>query len=156
MLTSGAPIPDARVWAAPGESAVPLRAALEVDGLALLCFYPFDWSRGCAQEMRHLHDRHAELSGAGVTAFAISLDQPWSQRAWAESLAVDRTVRFLSDRLGEAAAGFGVLTERDGIPLAARACFLVAGDSVRASWKLTESPLPDMDAIVAAASSSPR
>lgn len=155
MLTSG-PIPDVRVWTAPGEAPAPLRFAVAGDGPALLCFYPFDWSRGCAQEMRHLHDRREELAAAGVRPFAISLDHPWSQRAWAESLAVEATVRFLSDRLGEAAAAFGVLSDRDGLPMAARACFLLVGDSVRASWKLTESPLPDVDAIVAVASSSLR
>ena len=152
MLGPGDRIPDARVWAAPGEPPQPLRQALG-DGLALLCFYPFDWSRGCTQEMRHLQERRDDLAGAGITPFAISLDQPWSQRAWAASLAVD-AVRFLSDRLGEAAEGFGVATEHDGLPMAARSCFLVEGDSVRASWMLTESPLPDVDAVVAAASSS--
>jgi peroxiredoxin len=152
VLTAGDTIPDARVWTAPGEGPVALRDAIATDGHALLCFYPFDWSRGCTQEMRHLHDRHADLAAAGVTAFAVSLDHPWSQQAWAASLAVAETVRFLSDRLGEAASGFGVLTERDGLPMAARSCFLVKGDSVRASWTLSETPLPDVDAIVAAAS----
>lgn len=150
MLEPGTTIPDARVWTAPGERPVPLREALACDGLALLCFYPFDWSRGCTQEMRHLEDRRDDLVRAGITPFAISLDHPWSQRAWAGSLAIE-TVRFLSDRLGEAAAAFGVLTDHEGMPMAARACFLLEGDSVRASWTLTESPLPDVDAVVAAA-----
>lgn len=40
--------------------------------------------------------------------------------------------------------------------MAQRAVFLLRGDSVLESWKLTESPLPDVDAILVAASSSPR
>ena len=44
MLGPGDRIPDVHVWRAPGEEAVPLRDALSGDGLALLCFYPFDWS----------------------------------------------------------------------------------------------------------------
>jgi alkyl hydroperoxide reductase subunit AhpC len=63
-------------------------------------------------------------------------------------------IRMVSDRLGEAADGFGVMDHYNDLPMAARSVFLIEGDSVRASWKLTESPLPDIDAIVAAASSS--
>ncbi|MBM3679188.1 MAG: redoxin domain-containing protein [Actinobacteria bacterium] len=104
--------------------------------------------------MRHLRDRRQDLESAGITIFPISLDQPWSQRAWAESLSVD--FRFLSDRLAETATAFGILTAYNEIPMAQRAVFLLRGDSVLESWKLTESPLPDVDAILVAASSSPR
>ncbi len=45
MLTPGDRIPaEARVWRKSVEEAVPLAEALAGDGLALLCFYPFDWS----------------------------------------------------------------------------------------------------------------
>jgi peroxiredoxin len=85
--------------------------------------------------------------------FGVSLDSPWSQRAFAESLGVAEVVTFLSDRLGEAAAGFGVLGASNGLPKANRSAFLVRGDTVVASWMLG-SELPDVDAIIAAASSS--
>lgn len=44
MLAAGDRIPDARVWTKPGADPVELREALAGDGLAFLCFYPFDWS----------------------------------------------------------------------------------------------------------------
>jgi hypothetical protein len=44
MLEPGDRIPDARVWRAPRESPVTLRSALAGDGLALLCFYVWNWS----------------------------------------------------------------------------------------------------------------
>lgn len=45
MLETGDRTPGgARVWRSPVEEAVPLAEALAGDGLALLCFYPFDWS----------------------------------------------------------------------------------------------------------------
>jgi hypothetical protein len=44
VLGTGDPVPgSARVWAAPREEAVSLAEALG-GGLALLCFYVFDWS----------------------------------------------------------------------------------------------------------------
>jgi peroxiredoxin len=59
----------------------------------------------------------------------------------------------LSDRLGEVAEAFGVLAAFNGMPKAERSAFLVSGDTVVASWMLKRE-LPDVDAIVAAASSS--
>lgn len=43
MLEAGSPVPDIHVWVAPREEAQPLREVLG-DGLALLCFYLYDWS----------------------------------------------------------------------------------------------------------------
>ncbi len=45
MLAAGDRIPAAQLlWRAPGEEAVSLAEAIAGDGLALVCFYPFDWS----------------------------------------------------------------------------------------------------------------
>ena len=46
MLEPGDPIPQARVWTAPREDPLDLAAALAGEGLALVCFYVFDWSPG--------------------------------------------------------------------------------------------------------------
>jgi peroxiredoxin len=89
----------------------------------------------------------------GIRAFGVSLDGPWSQRAFAEALGLGKTVTLLSDRLGEASRAFGVLSEWNGLPRAERSAFLVRGDTVVASWSLG-SELPDVDAILASASSS--
>jgi hypothetical protein len=43
MLEAGSAVPDVAVWPAPREEAQPLRDVLG-DGLALLCFYLYDWS----------------------------------------------------------------------------------------------------------------
>lgn len=85
--------------------------------------------------------------------FGISRDSVWSHRAWAESLSVT-TVPLLSDWAGEATRGFGVALERSGMEdVSARSAFLIEGDTVRASWMLG-SELPDVDAVIAAVSSS--
>jgi hypothetical protein len=46
MLEPGDRIPAARVWVAPRADPAQLRDVLAGDGLALLCFYVFDWSTG--------------------------------------------------------------------------------------------------------------
>ena len=68
------------------------------------------------------------------------------------TLGVD-SVPLLSDWNGEATRGFGVGFELQGMEdVAARSAFLIEGDTVKASW-LLESELPDVDAVIAAASS---
>jgi peroxiredoxin len=99
--------------------------------------------------MRLLRDRGGDLAQADIRVYAISLDQPWSQQAWAQALAVEN-VRFLSDRLGETASAFGVIGDFAGLPRAERSAFLVTGETVEASWHLGRE-MPDIDAIVASA-----
>jgi peroxiredoxin len=84
--------------------------------------------------------------------FGISLDSPWSQRAFAASLGLSE-VTLLSDALAEATTGFGVLGETHDVPKAVRSAFLLRDGTVVASWMLG-SDLPDVDAIIAASSSS--
>ena len=45
MLEAGSAVPDVHVWVAIREEPQPLRDVLG-DGLALLCFYVYDWSPG--------------------------------------------------------------------------------------------------------------
>jgi peroxiredoxin len=152
MLQPGDRIPDARVWAATREGPVGLGDVLAGEGPVLLCFYPFDWSPTCTNELLLLRDKSADLEAAGVRPFAISRDSPWSHAAWAMTMGVD-TVPLLSDWSGEAARGFDVAFELQGMAdVSARSAFLIEGDTVRASW-LLGSDLPDVDAVIAAASS---
>jgi peroxiredoxin len=66
---------------------------------------------------------------------------------------VKDAIPILSDWEGEAARGFGVDEERDGMHVAARSAFLLEDGTVRAAWMLG-AELPDVDAVIAAASSS--
>ena len=100
-----------------------------------------------------LRDRGEDLAVAGIRAVAISRDSPWSHRSWAEALGVHDAVPILSDWEGEATGAFGVEIELDGMRVAARSAFLLQGGTVRAAWMLG-TELPDVDAVIAAASSS--
>ena len=103
-----------------------------------------------------LRDRRADLEAAGVRTFAISRDSPWSHASWAMTLGVTDEIPLLSDWNGEAARGFGVTFELQGMAdVAARSAFLIEGDTVRASWSLGRE-MPDIDAVIAAASSLSR
>ena len=63
------------------------------------------------------------------------------------------SVPLLSDWNGEATRGFEVAFELQGMAdVAVRSAFLIEGDTVRASWMLGRD-MPDIDAVIAAATS---
>jgi len=63
------------------------------------------------------------------------------------------SIPLLSDWNGEATRGFDVAGERyEMADVATRSAFLIEGDTVRASWHLG-SDMPDIDAVIAAATS---
>ncbi len=86
----------------------------------------------------------------GVRPLAISRDSVWSHAAWAGTLGVD--VPLLSDWNGEAARAFGVAVELGGMQdVAARSSFLIEdGEAIRAAWMLGRE-LPDIDEVIATA-----
>jgi len=99
-----------------------------------------------------LRDRSDDLAAAGIRAFGISRDSPWSHRAWKEALGVD--VPLLSDWNGDATRAFDVAFEALGmtdVPM--RVAFLIRdGATVEAVW-LLGAEMPDIDAIIAEAES---
>jgi peroxiredoxin len=63
------------------------------------------------------------------------------------------SIPLLSDWNGDATRGFDVEMEIFGMRcVSTRSAFLIEGDTVRASWLLGRE-MPDVDAIIAAASS---
>jgi len=102
-----------------------------------------------------LRDRGDDLRAAGIRPFGISRDSPWSHESWAMTLGVQE-VPLLSDWNGEATRGFDVAFELEGMKeVSARSAFLIEGDTVKASWMLGRE-MPDVDAVIAAASSLSR
>jgi peroxiredoxin len=68
-------------------------------------------------------------------------------------MGVKGQITILSDWEGEATRAFDVEDVRDGMTVAARSAFLLDAGTVRAAWPLGPE-LPDVDAVIAAASSS--
>ena len=98
-----------------------------------------------------LRDRRTDLEEAGVGAFGISRDSPWSHVAW--RMALDLDVPLLSDWNGDAVRGFGVAQDRRGLrDVAQRSAFLLDADGVvRGAWRYETSELPDVDELIEAA-----
>ena len=101
--------------------------------------------------MELLRDRSTELEEAGVRAFGISRDSPWTHIAWKQALDLDFPL--LSDWNGEASEGFGVVREFRGMRgVPQRAAFLIGQDgTVRGRWRYDDSELPDFDELIRAA-----
>lgn len=148
MLEAGARVPDVAVWASPREEAQPLRDILG-EGRTLLCFYPYDWSPTCTNELHLLSERSEDLAAAGIRPFGISRDSPWSHRAWAQTLGVE--IPLLSDWNGDAVRSFDVGFDSLGMSdVAIRSAFLIRdGETIEAAWPLG-GELPDIDAVIEA------
>ena len=63
------------------------------------------------------------------------------------------TIPLLTDWNGEATRAFGVTREVDGMTdVSERSAFLIEGEIVREAWLLRKE-MPDLDAVIAAATS---
>ena len=101
--------------------------------------------------MELLRDRSEEVEQAGIRAFGVSRDSPWSHVAWMQAL--DLNFPLLSDWNGEAIHGFGIASEFRGFKdVARRSAFLVdQTGTVRGAWAYGDTEVPDFDVLLAAA-----
>jgi peroxiredoxin len=101
--------------------------------------------------MELLRDRSTELEQAGVRAFGISRDSPWTHVSWMQAL--DLTIPLLSDWNADAVRAFGLARSYRGMEdVPVRSAFLVdQGGTVRRAWRYDDTEVPDLDAILAAA-----
>ncbi|MEV4053723.1 peroxiredoxin [Amycolatopsis sp. NPDC049688] len=93
------------------------------DKPVLLVFYPFAFSGICTGELCQLRDEFADYDGKGVQVLGVSVDTPFSLKAWAEKEGYQFPL--LSDFWphGEVARAYGVFNEDAG--LAVRGTFLI-------------------------------
>ncbi len=89
----------------------------------LLVFYPFAFSGICTGELCQVRDELADYSDKDVQVIGVSVDTPFSLKAWAEQQGY--TFPLLSDFWphGEVAKTYGVFHEEAG--LAVRGTFLI-------------------------------
>ena len=101
--------------------------------------------------MELLRDRSVEFIDAGVRAYGVSRDSPWSHVAWIQAL--DLTFPLLSDWNGDGVRGFGITQEFRGLQdVAERTAFLVdQAGSVRGAWRYDAAEVPDFDELLTAA-----
>ena len=93
------------------------------DKPVLLVFYPFAFSGICTGELCQLRDEFADYDGKGVQVLGVSVDTPFSLKAWADKEGYQFPL--LSDFWphGEVARAYGVFNEDAG--LAVRGTFLI-------------------------------
>ncbi|QWF83104.1 peroxiredoxin [Amycolatopsis sp. CA-230715] len=97
-------------------------SSFQGDKPVLLVFYPFAFSGICQGELCQLRDEFAEYEG-NVQVIGVSVDTPFSLKAWAEQQGYQFPL--LSDFWphGEVAKSYGVFNE--GAGLANRGTFLI-------------------------------
>jgi peroxiredoxin len=100
-----------------------------------LFFYPGDWSSVCTDQMGQLQEEIGRFEEKGAKILGISVDSPWSHKAWAE----ERDIRFplLSDFQGEVVEDYGV---KHDAGFAERAYFVIDRDGVVRARRVEESP----------------
>ncbi|GLY44100.1 peroxiredoxin [Amycolatopsis sp. NBRC 101858] len=93
------------------------------DKPVLVVFYPFAFSGICTGELCQLRDEFADYDNKGVQVLGVSVDTPFSLKAWAEKEGYQFPL--LSDFWphGEVARAYGVFNEQAG--LAVRGTFLI-------------------------------
>jgi len=98
------------------------------DKPVLLVFYPFAFSGICTGELCQLRDEFGDYDGKGVQVLGVSVDTPFSLKAWAEQEGYQFPL--LSDFWphGEVAKAYGVFNADAG--LAVRGTFLIDKEGV--------------------------
>jgi peroxiredoxin len=115
------------------------------EGPVVLFFYPGDWSSVCTDQMGQLQEEIRRFEEKGAKVMGISVDSPWSHRAWAE----ERGIGFplLSDFQRQVVEDYGVRHEA-GFP--ERAYFVIDEEGVVRAKKIEDSPSdqPEIEAVL--------
>ncbi len=118
----------------------------------VILFFPLAYTGVCTQEMCDQSAGLAEYEKLGATVYAISVDSPFTQEAWAKSNKIGITL--LSDLNKETTKAYGVLFPMlAGIgDTSARAAFVIGTDGLVKYAEQTPTPkdLPNFSAIKSA------
>lgn len=115
------------------------------EGPVVLFFYPGDWSRVCTDQMGQLQQGIGRFEEKGARILGMSVDSPWSHRAWAEEQEIEFPL--LSDFQREVIEDYGVRHERG---FSERAYFVIDKEGVVRAKKIEASPSdqPEIEAVL--------
>ncbi|HLL39101.1 MAG TPA: peroxiredoxin [Rubrobacteraceae bacterium] len=116
------------------EEKVSLEGARQ-EGPVVLFFYPGDWSSVCTDQMGQLQKEIGRFQEKGASVLGISVDSPWSHKAWAEERGIDFPL--LSDFQRKVVEEYGVKHEA-GFP--ERAYFVIDKEGIVRAKKVEDSP----------------
>jgi peroxiredoxin len=117
----------------PGSVPAPVKLSDSRGKDVVLVFYPADWSPVCTSELALIQEFIDEIHGRNAEVLGISVDGPYSHRAWARSQKL--SFPLLSDFWphGEVSRRYGVFREGDGTSERALV-FIDAAGRVRDVW----------------------
>ena len=118
----------------------------------VIVFYPLDWSPVCTNEHACVVNDMKRFAQLEAQILGISVDSPWSHKAFAEKMGI--TYPLLADfqPRGAAADKFGVYLADKGIT--GRAIAIISKDGKIAWFKQYDIPtIPDMNEVAQALSS---
>jgi len=118
----------------------------------VIVFYPLDWSPVCTNEHACVVNDMKRFAQLEAQILGISVDSPWSHKAFAEKMGI--TYPLLADfqPRGAAADKFGVYLADKGIT--GRAIAIISKDGKVAWFKQYDIPtIPDMNEVAQALSS---
>jgi peroxiredoxin len=104
------------------------------EGPVVLFFYPGDWSSVCTDQMGQLQQEIGRFEEKGARVLGVSVDSPWSHRAWAEERGIEFPL--LSDFKRVVVGEYGIKHEA-GFP--ERAYFVIDREGVVRARKIEDS-----------------
>lgn len=153
-LATGTPAPS---FTLPRKTASGLdMVSLESGKKTVILFFPLAYTSVCTDEMCSVTSGLKDYEALDTAVYAISVDSPFAQEAWAEKNGIE--VPVLSDFNKEVSEAYGVL-DAEFLPgklgfkgVAKRAAFVVGTDgNIAYSWASDDpSKLPPFDEIKAA------
>jgi len=149
-LKVGDEAPDFELPTAPRD-AEPFRLSDHRGSTVVINFVPAAFSPVCSDQIPIIEDELSGLAGPGTVA--ISTDNTWSLKAWAEQSGVSYPVLSDFNPLGATASAYGVLIE--DMNIANRVVVVVDGDGKVAHIETAPEvvELPDYDPVMACLSS---
>ena len=117
----------------------------------VILFFPLAFTGVCTQEMCDVTAGLGDYAGLDAEVYAISVDSPFAQAAWAKQNKIGVTL--LSDLNKKVASDYGVLIALPGIgEVSARSAFVVGKDGIVKYAEQTPTPkdLPSFPKIKAA------
>jgi peroxiredoxin (alkyl hydroperoxide reductase subunit C) len=135
MIAAGEPAPDFTLRDQDGEE---VSLADYRGRRVLLVFYPFDFSPVCSDQLSVYQEVKPEIEAKGVELVGISVDSPYSHKAFQEKLGIDTTLLSDFEPKGEVSKAYGSFL--DGPGMSNRTLVLVDAEG-KVEWAY-ESPSP--------------
>ena len=150
-LSSGTPAPDFTLLATPDQAL----SLSEIEGPAVLIFYPADWSPVCGDQVALYNELLSEFRAYGAQLLGVSVDGAWCHAAFAGERKLHFPLLADFEPKGAVARQYGAFEESGGFCKRALVVIDAAG-IVRWSYVSPIGVNPGADGILAALEALPK